>query len=116
MLDKGDHDISKDERTMANEPIPIKSIFEPNICLTKVGWLHVCEHHILLVGQKLCHNPTDGLESYLMHRHRVDGDDGQVLILSSRAHQYHPLHWLPSSNLLMIQSPRNERLWVSTLA
>jgi hypothetical protein len=49
MLDKGDHDISKDERTMANEPIPIKSIFEPNICLTNVGWLHVCEHHILLL-------------------------------------------------------------------
>lgn len=50
-------------------------------------------------------SPTDGLESYLMHQHWVDGDDGQVLILSSRAHQYHPLCWLSSSNLLMIQPP-----------
>jgi len=112
MLHKSDRDITENISTMLNQTISIKGISKPNVSLTKVGGLHISEDNILLVGQEICHYCSDGLESYLMRRHRVDGDDGQVLILGTRTHQNHSLHWLPRANLQMIEPTRDKRRWV----
>ena len=112
MLHKSDRDITENISTMLNQTISIKGISKPNVSLTKVGGLHISEDNILLIGQEIYHYCSDGLESYLMRRHRVDGDDGQVLILGTRTHQNHSLHWLPRANLQMIEPTRDKRRWV----
>lgn len=94
---------------MANKSIPIQCIREPDICLTEMRWLHICEAYIFLC-QELRHNIPYSLKGYLIHRHWVDGDYSKILIFGTRTHQDYPLQRLPRPYLQLIEATRDAKV------
>jgi hypothetical protein len=55
-----------------------------------VSWLHIRKLNMQHIGQEICNYLSDGVEGYLMLRHRIDGYDGQILMLGPRLHHDNP--------------------------
>jgi hypothetical protein len=92
MLNERNKNIPKLMRAVMNELISVMKVNKLDIGLTKRTWLDMCVPHTSMITEKVMQHITNVVESYLMMRKRVDGDNSNIRIALSR---------LPRITLLM---------------
>jgi hypothetical protein len=79
-----------------------------DIGLPKRALLDASKPHPGFIQQKVLKKSTDILEMDLTLGHRVNGDDGVVLMAANSTRHNHPMNSSSSFNLLELKTSRNK--------
>jgi hypothetical protein len=115
MLNERNKNIPKLMRAVMNELISVMKVNKLDIGLTKRTWLDVCVTHTSMITEKVMQHITNVVESYLMLRKRVDGDNSNIRIALSRPTENHPAHGLAIGNNHTLEPPWDERRRINKL-
>jgi hypothetical protein len=109
MLDKRNMDITKLVGAVLDDLVTIMEKIKLNISLTKRTRLDVNVAHSSLITQEIVKNISDVVKGYLMRRHWMNSDNGDIWIAMSGPPKDDPGHCLAVRDHHPMESMRDER-------
>jgi hypothetical protein len=109
MLDKRNMDITKLVGAVLDDLVTIMEKIKLNISLTKRTRLDVNVAHSSLITQEIMKNVSDVVKGYLMRRHWMNSDNGDIRIAMSGPPKDDPGNCLAVRDHHPMESMRDER-------